>query len=470
MVRTYRAGARVVGLLAVLNASCLFDFESDYSGTQYVCDAETALCPDGYTCVGGRCVGAPPADFTDDAAGGGFDQGTFSGTRRDGDHVSLVAGNTDGTFVSRVFDSGVADRSWSGLEWTPGGPYGVALPDGGGRESYLADSADMSANILLLHAELGGDIGVNAPLADSSGRGNDPVVVGAALRPAPGVFGAAFADSFASRLAVDLARPGSRGDFSTGTDDFTWSLWVQTDQACLGADSLGNDVYMGADDDRENGGAHLWLGCTRAVSEGCPAGGPESGRLGGTLISVSGDQTDGGSYCGSRELTDGKWHNLVLTKTGHAPATIETWIDGSPDFSGAITFNAPIVFDAGKPFNIAGEPTPRETAGTFDEVAIWRRALAPAEVRAHYLRAVKQLRLQVRACEQLDCADEPPFIGPGSDTDASFVDPGGAANPAIAVSLDGVRGRYFQYRVTFTGIAAPDGSPALHAVRLTLAP
>jgi len=469
MVRTYRAAGRSIGLLAVLNASCLFDFESDYTGTQYLCEADQ-LCPGGYTCVGGRCVDAPPADFTDDAAGGGFEQGTFSGTQRDGDHLRLVAGTTDGTFVSRVFDSGVAYRGWSGLEWTPGGPYGIPLPDGGGRESYLADSADMSGNILLLHAELDGALGINAPLADSSGRGNDPIVVGAALGPATGVFGAGFADSFASRLAVDLARPDSELDFSTGTDDFTWSLWLQTDEACLGADSLGNDIYMGADDDRETGGAHLWFGCARAISEDCPAGGPDNGRLGGTLISVSGDQTDGGGYCGSREITDGQWHNLVLTKTGHAPATIETWIDGSPDFSGTIMFNAPIVFDAGKPFNIAGEPTPRETAGSFDEIAIWRRALGPAEVRAHYLRAVKQLAIQVRACAQPDCADDPPFVGPGSDAAASFVDPGGAASPGIQASLDGVRGRYFQYRVTFTGIAAPDGSPRLHAVRLTLAP
>lgn len=469
MVRTYRAGGGVVGLLAVVNASCLFDFESDYSGTQYLCDAETALCPDGTTCVGGRCVDRPPADFTDDAAG--FEQGSFSGTRLDGEHLSLIAGNTDGTFVSRVFDSGAAERTWSRLEWTPGGPYGVALPDGGGRESYLADGADMSANILLLHAELAGALGVNAPLADSSGRGNDPFVVGAALSPAAGVFGAGFADSFASRLAVDLAQPETADDFSTGADDFTWSLWLQTDQACLGADSLGNDTYMGADDDRETGGAHLWFGCARAISEGCPAGGPENGRLGGTLISVSGDQTDGGGYCGTRQITDGQWHNLVLTKSGHAPATIETWIDGSPDFTGTIMFNAPIVFDAGKPFNIAGEPTPRETAGTFDEIAIWRRALAPAEVRAHYLRAVKQLRLQVRICAEPDCADDPAFVGPGSDPAASFVDPGGgAASPAIGASLDGVRGRYLQYRATFTGVAAPDGSPALHAVRLTLAP
>jgi Concanavalin A-like lectin/glucanases superfamily len=410
------------------------------------------------------------AGFTDDAASGGFERGAFSSTEQADGRVRLSGGATEGTFRSRVFDSGRADSSWSRLEWTPGAPYGAALPDQRAGESYLSGNADMSENVLLLHAELDGALGVDAPLPDGSGRENHARVVGAGLAPADGVFGVGFADSFASRLEIDLTRDSSAADFSFGTGDFTWSLWIGTTEACLGDDSLGNDVYMGADDDRETGGAHLWFGCIRAASEVCPQAGPDSGRLGGTLISVSGDETDGAGYCGAGEIADGVWHHLVLTKTGHSPATVATYIDGAPDFSGPIMFNAPIVFDAGKPFNIAGEPTPRETAGTFDEIAVWRRALDPEELRALYLRGVRQLRIQVRACAQPDCADDPPFVGPDSTADTFFVDPGGASSPEVRFELDGVRGRYFQYLVTFTGIAAPDGSPELHAVRLDLAP
>jgi len=386
MVRSRRAAGAVVGLWGMLSASCLFDFDSDYTGTRYMCAAGDA-CPPGFTCVDRRCVDQTPADFTDDAAGGGFQRGTFAGTQLDGDHLRLVAGTSGGEFVSRVFDSGLAEASWTRIEWTPGGPYGVV--------------------------------------------------------------------------------PASAADFSTGTDDFTWSMWLQTTEACLCNDSLGNDIYLGADDDRQTG-AHLWFGCARAITGECPAGGAASGRLGGTLISVSGNETDGGVYCGTRDITDGVWHHLVLTKTGHAPATIETWIDGARDFSGQITFQAPIVFDAGLPFNIAGEPTPRETAGTFDEIAIWRRALSGDQVRALYLRGVRQLGIQLRACAEPDCADDPPFVGPGSAPGAEFVDLAGGG-PSVPVDLDGVRGRYFQYRASFAGVAAPDGSPELHAVRLTLA-
>jgi Concanavalin A-like lectin/glucanases superfamily len=469
MVRMSRAAGRAIGLLAMLDAACVFEFDADYAGTRYVCEADDA-CPDGFSCVNGRCVDAPPADFTDDAAGGGFEAGTFSATETTGEHVRLIEGETEGTFRSRVFDSGRKGSSWSRLEWTPGAPYGIALPDDRAAESYLAGNADMSENILLLHAELDGQLGIDAPLTDSSGRENHARVVGAALGTDTGVFGSGFADSFASRLEIDLTRNRSAEDFSTGTDDFTWSLWLRTSEACLGKDSLGNDTYLGADDDRDTGGAHLWFGCARAASKGCPAAGPDSGRLGGTLISRSNDETDGGGYCGTGAINDDVWHHLVLTKTGHSPATVATYIDGAPDFSGPIMFNAPIVFDAGKPFNIAGEPTPRETAGTFDEIAVWRRALDPEELRALYLRGVRQLRIQVRACAQPDCADDPPFVGPDSTADTFFVDPGGASSPEVRFELDGVRGRYFQYLVTFTGIAAPDGSPELHAVRLDLAP
>jgi hypothetical protein len=472
MVRECRAAgvsiAWLLGLPGLALSSACVEFDYDPTGTAFRCEG-SGLCPTGYSCVSGRCVTSLPADFTDDGAG--FAAGSFSGTFQSADHVRLVAGSPDGEFVSRLFDSGAEGRVWSRMEWTPGAPYQLPLPDDRGQELYRADSADMSGNILLLHADLDGTLGVDAPLTDSSGRGNHPEVIGAPLVGSEGVFGGAVADSFASRLAVDLARPGAAADFSTGEDDFTWSLWISTTEACLGADSLGNDTYLGADDDRENGGAHLWFGCARAISPGCPTGGAGNGRLGGTLISDS-NANDGGSYCGTGEITDGDWHHLVLTKTGHDPATIETWIDGQQDSSRQVSFKAPIIFDAGKVFNIAGEPTPRETAGTFDEIAIWRRALSPDEVRALYLRAIRQLGFQVRACEQADCADDPPFVGPGGSGDAVFVDPGApaGAGPTVAVELEAVRGRYFQYRATFTGSDAVDGSPELHGVRLFLAP
>ena len=467
MVRECRAaGVSIAWLLGLgLSGSCV-EFDYDYAGTSYQCMG-TDLCPPGYTCVSGRCVTELPAAFTDDAAG--FAAGSFSGTRSD-DRVRLVTGATDGEFVSRVFDSGVPARVWSRMEWTPGAPYGLALPGERGQESYAADGADMSGNILLLHADLAGTLGVDAQVDDSSGRGNHPEVIGAPVVGGEGVFGGAIVDRFASRLAIDLARSGPAADFSTGEDDFTWSLWISTTEECVGADSFGNDTYLGADDDRENGGPHLWFGCARASTEECPAGGASSGRLGGTLIAQS--SVDGGTYCGSRAIADGAWHHLVLTKTGHDPATIETWIDGERDFSSQLSFKAPILFDAGKTFNLAGEPTPRETAGNFDEIAIWRRALSPGEVRALYLRAVRQLRFQVRGCEEADCDDDPPFVGPGGASDAFFADPGGpsGSGPTVQVELDDVRGRFFQYRASFAGSPADDGSPELLGVRLFTAP
>jgi hypothetical protein len=124
MVRMSRAAGRALGLLAMLDAACVFEFDADYAGTRYVCEADQA-CPDGFSCVNGSCVDAPPADFADDAAGGGFEAGTFSATENAGDHVRLIEGATEGTFRSRVFDSGIEDADTFFVD--PGGTTGPTV-------------------------------------------------------------------------------------------------------------------------------------------------------------------------------------------------------------------------------------------------------------------------------------------------------------------------------------------------------
>ncbi len=395
--------------------------------------------------------------FKDTVDNCGFAMGAFTSTRIAGADVVIDPSRSNGSFTSRIFDAGET-TTWKRIEWSPEGPYGIALPNGRARELYRTSVADMSENILLLHADITNALGVGAKLEDSSGRNNTPVVVGAPIAPGNGAFGGGIADTEPARLAIDLAAPASAADFSFGTGDWTWSLWLQTSAPCTGVDSIANDTYIGADDDRTIGGEHLWFGCVHPTDPNCPAQGATDSRLGGTLISMSGG-TDGGSYCGTRSITDGVRHHLVLTKTNHSPATIETWIDGVKDFSGPIMFAVPIVFEDMKTWNLVGEPGTRVSGGDFDEIAIWRRALSPAELRAIYLRGKRLAKFRVRGCEQADCSD---------GTFGSFmVDPGGVG-PDVSIDLQGVTGRYLQYEMLLGGTNDVDGSPAIQRVQLYL--
>ena len=53
-----------------------------------------------------------------DSSESDFNQGTYSNTAWDTDHVELSSGQTSGTYTSRVFDSGSSATEWSNISWT----------------------------------------------------------------------------------------------------------------------------------------------------------------------------------------------------------------------------------------------------------------------------------------------------------------------------------------------------------------
>ena len=66
-------------------------------------------------------------------------------------------------------------------------------------------------------------------------------------------------------------------------------------------------------------------------------------------------------------------------------------------------------------------------------------------IRAVHARGALDLALRVRVCEQADCADDPPFVGPSGATSA-YEDPAGQLAPPSSLPLSGLApGRYFQY-------------------------
>lgn len=415
----------------------------------------TDTTPDDST-VGGSSIELSDDDEADFAAG------TWEGVTwlEDGlgDGIGLD-GVDEGTLRSRVFDAG-QPVTWTTLRWSPRGPYGKPLPDGGLSErGYAEGGADMSDSVLLLHLDGRGTASPGTLLPDASGQDHDFLLESPTGLPwVPGIFGQALADDMDS-----YAHDGAWvDDFSFGEEGFTWSLWARSNAPCVGTDVGSNQVYLGI----EGPGSprsHLWLGCRYPTSGECPEAGGTAGRLGGTYDDPV---TTGPRLCGSTELVDDRWHHLAVTKRGHEDAVVAIYLDGRVEDLQPHAYGASIEFPFGTELALGAFTNGTfPAAGTFDEVAIWRRGLMADEVTALYHRGVLRLTLEVRACADPECSDQPPFVGPDGIEGSVFVDPSQALAPGTELSLPaGLFGQYFQYRARLQG---PGGaSPVLQSVTL----
>ncbi len=234
-----------------------------------------------------------------------------------------------------------------------------------------------------------------------------------------------------------------------------------------------NQPYIGIQDEANSQGRpHLWLGCMRPESKECDPNGPTNGRPGGTFCSRLNGPRDCLVLCGDSDLTNGKWHHLVVTKQGHTPAIVNLWVDGHLEDTDEGDYILPITFDTYDlgvgHFSVSVDPGESDSESTLDEVSIWRRALNDSEIANQYARGALDLRIQVRVCERADCDDDPLFVGPDGTVHSSFRDLG-ASDEEITFDLSsmGLKGRYFQYKVEFSGPDTMTG-PALFRVSLTV--
>lgn len=420
-------------------------------------DSETGLDPDGPGTEDDSDASdggvMPPMVFTDDEFDGEFGDGSFNNTLWQG--AVLLQSVGAGTFTSRVFDAGDL-ATWSDLSWTAGAPYTRALVDGASVEGgYTTGAVDMTDNVVLLHLD-----DATGTLSDTSGRGNDASVRTGSGESTEAIFGAGLADSDESRwgIAVDEA-----SDLQFAESDFTWSLWINSTDSCVGNSSSDNHVYLGAEESGQDA-SHVWFGCLRPQAPPCQGQGG-MGRAGGTIRSVFNDPDESNEFCGTVDIIDGQWHHLSLVKEGHNTTVIRVYVDGALDSEDNFTLTAPIAFAGSPDFAIgAFSNGSHNGAATFDEIAIWRRALSEAEVRALWLRGVRRMGLQVRGCTQPDCGDDPLWV---SDRDGSYTDTPGAI-PGTSASPNLPQSRYFQYQVQMSAaLGAEQPGPRLLDVSLT---
>lgn len=398
-----------------------------------------------------------------------FAAGTFQDTQYVGDRVQLSAGQSVGEFVSRVFDAQRERVELRALGWLARAPYGRPLPGDGERESgYQSGGANMDNNVLLLRFDETDEIGDGQMLADASGRNNHARAASAVdvLRPEPGLFDGALADSISTHAYIDLAETRSL-DFGTG--DFTWALWSRAVQDCTG-----NKVYMGGDGQGQDR-VHLWLGCADSEANSVCASRPgdAGGRAAGTFRANHGLMGDGAGLCGTSRINDGQWHHLAIVKSGHNPTSnLTLYVDGRIEMSVDVTFAKELTF-ANQPHFTIGDFTSGngqyQSAATFDELGIWRRALSSDEIAGLHRRGALRLRLQVRMCADAECVTATGFVGPGQDPSRYFIDRngpdiGGSIAHIIARPMD-FSSQFFQYRALFDSDIV-DESPRLNSVTL----
>ncbi len=408
------------------------------------------------------------ADLADVQCAGQFALGTFDHTTCSADGVVLDGASATGQFTSRVF-ARPSGRAWSTLAWGPDAPYGKPLPDGGAHEGgYASYDVEMTGNIVLLHLDGSGSPIAGDMLADASGRGNDFTIAainaGSPISYAPGLVGTALDKTLEMYAYRTLT---TTSDLQFGASDFTWAVWAKTTDDCSRGNTT-NSVYWGTQNE-PTPNPHIWLGCGSNSVLNCVA---NVNTVEGFYRGDSGTG-DGGCASSTSATNDGRWHHYVLTKSGQAPIVVTFWADGVAGVqcpgatSPTVTWTPPNQFDftAFRPDDTTiGDVF--SAIGTFDEAAIWTRALSATEIEAVYARAALDLELVARFCARADCSDAPDFVGPDGTTGTTFRDPAQALGPPDPVAIAAVGDPslpFAQYRATLTTLRT-DLTPKLHEV------
>jgi hypothetical protein len=346
---------------------------------------------------------------------------------------ALVLDNSSaGSFVSQVFGEG--DKVfWSGIEWI--GNSGE-LPD----EGMSDESVNLLGNVLLFHLNKDAAQGETGTVVhDFSGSGHTGAASGTGVS-----IGAAGSGKFYGGYVADASNDSGHievpasADFNFATtsgDGFAFFLWFNKSGVCDAPDDT-NEVMASRFGTADTANT-WWLGC--GVN-----GGEYSNRLVFRLWALQAE--DQKILSSAATVNDGQWHHGGWVYDP-AAGEIRLYLDGEAVATAA---TSPSPFTSANPLCIGAYGSTcagYEFVGKLDEVAAFKRALTPGEVREIYARGVVGLNLRVRACDDAACNGE------------SFIDLG-TAGPPRSLSL---AGSYFQYAFDFT-TAKAGYSPELYFV------
>ncbi len=142
-------------------------------------------------------------------------------------------------------------------------------------------------------------------------------------------------------------------------------------------------------------------------------------------------------------VNDGAWHHIVFTR--NANNSRKVYLDGVLNNSSNSAYTINNDYTTAVIMYLFHSAVYNGGFGIIDELAIFNRELALGEISNIYKRGVGELRLQVRACEESDCSDDPVFVG--VDGEESYLD---VANNIFDISNIFESGvRYLQYIAEF---------------------
>ena len=329
-----------------------------------------------------------------------------------------------GVFTSATFNGGSSSAVWGTLGWIPTLPFGKPLPDFNGslqNESTsdytsLTNSTLMNGLVGLWHFDetAAGTAPGGTAYRDVSGQGVHGVVTGPVIYGTTGRFaqGARYQGYNATINTPSYTRFSSPNYSFGAGQDFSVSAWVKSTQQAV--NGRWPKIASGETNMVPRNGWNFTLHNSNVDA-----------RWFGELWSAGAQH-----FCyGSSDVADGKWHHLVLQRSG---ANILMYQDGvlantcaATAASIANSSNEMISGNQGGYLDVSGQ-----LDGNVDELAVWTRALTATEVQQLYQRGVTRLSFQVRTCVRSDCSDNPSWRGPDGTSNQFFTEVHNNSNPS----------------------------------------
>ena len=306
-----------------------------------------------------------------------------------------------GDYNSIITDAG-SSATWDDFNWNEGQPYKQEYPN----NSVVVPDINMQLNQLLYH----GDDDV-----DYSGNSQGNTLSNSPDFNANGIIGVGM-DFNGDERIVFATLPA----VLEGKSALSVSAWVKNrnstpleDEYIAVASGVGNDLF------------YLSWQTTQNVQY----------RIYG----------DGNNQAYSATYVDGitntEWHHVTGVFDGQ---TVKVYVDGKP--SPEIIFQGLTQSDQSNFVRVGGSVNANDWNGSIDELAIWTRALTPAEVINLYRRGAVDLNIQVRSCDDSACSGET-FVGGDGTAASNFID----GNKSYDLNVV-AQNRYFQYKVVYTTI------------------
>lgn len=348
-----------------------------------------------------------PVVSVSDTLNADFVLGTTSNTTVSGASVVLSAGQTTGTFTSRVFDviGNCPPLSlWKSVSWKASLPYGKLLPDFAGTiqnesvadYSALASGSFMSGDLTSWHMQetSTGTAPGGLDVTDNSGNAVHGTLVGGITLNAVGKIGRAITFGGTNGY-INFGTPAT----VTGLGNYSISFWIYPNSI-----TTDQTIIYRSDNDLQEG---FWVNLTATA------------QIHIQIVDASVDT----EVFTVETLPLSTWSHVVMTTNSSlTSANTKVYINGvQATYTGAVDGLGVHKAAATRPLSVGapGTNSPGYLNARLQEMTIMGRIYTAAEVVELYRRGINRVKMQFRSCILSNCADLPIWQGPDG-TAATF--------------------------------------------------